>query len=368
MAPLPKFTGPLFPPPPSTVFAEDATLKRAVATARDDLKAARSGQTPPFRLAIIDLTGDTLKWGGHDQDTMDYIASEAKIIALYAAFALRDLVRRFAALLPKAAKGAKSVSLFGALRAQIDPGILASANPSLIVDKESALPKYQNMFVAPPHCIPEFTGSYRNSLQGMIVPSNNNNAMECIHGVGFAYINGAMKQALLFKDGVGPWLAGDFLGKYTPVRINTANDQGSAQAGTALSMAKLMAIIVKKGVSLDGAAFSDMQSVLQQAVNGIDRPYLTRNPPDFNNDALRIPLNKITNIKLGWGYLKRGSSVGSEVWHLEGLLNPAKSYAVSYQNLDWTTSKSEDVAFMIRKAIWIYEGSTGTRPDVDNSP
>ncbi|MGH6960529.1 MAG: hypothetical protein ACREE7_08610, partial [Dongiaceae bacterium] len=89
---------PLFPPAPSIAFAEDDKLKRAVATARDELKAARHGVTPSFRLAIIDLDGGPLKWGAHDPDTMDFIASEAKIIALYAAFALRDMVRRFAAL------------------------------------------------------------------------------------------------------------------------------------------------------------------------------------------------------------------------------------------------------------------------------
>src|SRR5205807_5563762 len=88
----------LFPPAPSIAFIENDKLKRAVATARDELKAARGGAMPPFRLAIIDLVGGSpLKWGAHEPDTMDFIASEAKIIALYAAFALRDLVRRFAA-------------------------------------------------------------------------------------------------------------------------------------------------------------------------------------------------------------------------------------------------------------------------------
>jgi hypothetical protein len=87
----------LFPAPPSITFAEDAKLKLGVAIAVDELKKARAGVTPPFRLAIIDLVGGSpLKWGAHEPDTMDFIASEAKIIALYAAFALRDMVRRFA--------------------------------------------------------------------------------------------------------------------------------------------------------------------------------------------------------------------------------------------------------------------------------
>ena len=47
--------------------------------------------------------------------------------------------------------------------------------------------------------------------------------------------------------------------------------------------------------------------------------------------------------------------MGSEVWRLEGLLRADKSYALAYQNLDWKTFSSEDVAFMIRRAIGLYE-------------
>jgi hypothetical protein len=44
------------------------------------------------------------------------------------------------------------------------------------------------------------------------------------------------------------------------------------------------------------------------------------------------------------------------VRRLEGLFRADKSYALSYQNLDWTKTSSEDLAFMIRRAIQIYEG------------
>lgn len=352
----------LFPPAPAIGFAEDDKLKRAVATARDEIKAARNGATPPFRLALIDLAGDkTLKWGAHDPDTMDFIASEAKVIALYAAFCLRDLVRRFAALKKAAApvKGAKPVGLFDALRAEIDPAILAIAHPLLgSTKRHERLPMWEAMFSAPKDGVPDFTGQYRNWLRAMIVPSSNSGAMACIHGIGYAYLNGAMKEALLFKDGVGAWLAGDFLGKYTYARIDTQNDQGVAQAGTALSMAKLMAIIVKHGVTLDGDSFTHMEKLLHDAVDDVDVPFLTRNPPDFTDNDLRIPRAKLTHNKLGWEHLKKvngGQAVGSEITRIEGLLKPDKAYALAYQNLDWTKTSSEDVAFMIRRALQIYE-------------
>jgi hypothetical protein len=344
---------------PSISFAEDDKLKRAMATARDQLKSARNGATPSFRLAIIDLGGTgTLKWGAHEPDTMDFIASEAKIIALYGAFALRDLVRRFANL-KKTAKTAKPVSLFQSLRAEIDPAILAIAHPLLGTTKQSErLPLWERMFVAPPNGVPDFTGHYKNWLRAMIVPSSNSGAMECIHGIGYAYLNGAMKEALLFKEGIGPWLAGDFIGKYTYARIDSKNDQGVAQAGTALSIAKLMAIIIKQAVVLDGDAFTHMKQLLHDAVTGPDTPFLTRPKPYFSDDDLRIPRDNITHIKLGLADLKArngGQSVGSEVWRLEGLYKADKVYALSFQNLDWTTSSSEDLAYMIRRAIYAYE-------------
>jgi hypothetical protein len=371
---------PLFPAPPSIAFAEDGKMKRALETARDELKTARNGVTPTFRLAIIDLDGGPLKFGVHEPkpDTMDYTASEAKVIALYAAFALRDMIRRFAASRTVRAavaaaaaastaaaagkpppKPAKPLGLFDALRAEVNPAILAIAHPLLGTTKEAErLPRYEHMFVAPKGGAPDFTGQYKNWLRAMIVPSSNSGAMQCIHGIGYAYLNGAMKEALLFKEGKGPWLAGDFIGTYTYARIDSENDQGVAQAGTALSMAKLMAVIVKSAVALDGDSFTHMKMLLHDAVDGIDTPFLTRDKRYFTDDDLRIPREKITHIKLGYGPLKKkngGQNVGSEVWRLEGLYKPSKTYALSYQNLDWTTSSSEDLAYMIRKAISLYE-------------
>jgi hypothetical protein len=369
---------PLFPAAPSIDFAEDPKFRNAVAKALDELKLAR-GAEPPFRLAIIDLTSPSpLKFGAFAPNTMDFIASEAKVIALYGAFALRDMVRRFAlglklrtfvavagavagAAFGVAAKhaSAKQVGLFDALRAEIDPAILANAHPLLAHTKESErLPIYERVFIAPKDGIPDFTGQYKNWLRAMIVPSSNTGAMECIHGIGYAYLNGAMKEALLFKDGVGPWLAGDFIGNYTYARIDSTNDQGVAQAGTALSMAKLMAIIMRHAVVLGDDAFTQMERLLHDAVSGPDVPFLTRTPPDFTDDDLRIPISKVTHNKLGWEHLKKvngGQAVGSECTRLEKLFKPDKAYALSYQNLDWTKTSSEDVAFMIRRSIELYE-------------
>src|SRR5262249_23886149 len=102
MAPPIQPLVPLFPPPPTLKFAEDSKLQGAVKNATDKLTQAR-GKAPGFRLAIIDLgdesSSGTLKYGAYNGDTVDFIASEAKVIALYSAFALRDMVERFSAAL-----------------------------------------------------------------------------------------------------------------------------------------------------------------------------------------------------------------------------------------------------------------------------
>src|SRR5262245_38232343 len=127
----------LFPPLPTLKFAEDSKLQGAVKIATDQLTRAR-GKAPVFRLAIIDLADEspssTLKFGAYNGNTIDFIASEAKVIALYAAFALRDMVERYFVLLKtstqkagQAAGGSKAPrepELFAALRANMSQAIL----------------------------------------------------------------------------------------------------------------------------------------------------------------------------------------------------------------------------------------------------
>jgi hypothetical protein len=107
-----------------------------------------------------------------------------------------------------------------------------------------------------------------------------------------------------------------------------------------------------------------MKQLLQDAVNGDDKPYLTRptlrdpSDTDPSKGPLRIPRNKITHNKLGWEKLKPGNglhTLGSEVFRLKGLYKPNKAYAIAHQNLIWHFTSSEDLAWTIRRAINEYE-------------
>lgn len=379
MAPPPPIT--LFPPTPALKFAPDTKLQAAVKAAVDELAKARK-KPQAFRLAIIDLGDEnhatTMKYGAHDGDTVDFIASEAKLIALYAAFALRDMVERFAALRMMRALGQSfgaviggtkpkpQPDLFDALRAEIDPHILTAADGRLAhIDRAKRLPDYKAVFELRPNGTPHFTNAFRAALREMIVPSSNKDASTVIMNVGFAYISGAMKAAQLFVGGKGPWLSADFAENYYPL-IHSTNDDAVGQAGTALSMAKLMSLIVTGAVAIRGDSFVHMKRLLADAVTGIDTPLLTRDPPHFVDDAdtdrtkapLRIPRDRITHIKLGQDWLKKtngGHTVWSEAWRLKGLYKPGRVYAVSYQNLLTQFTGPPDMAFVIRRAISAYE-------------
>ena len=370
---------PLYPPRPSVGFPNDPKLQRAVDTALGELQKVRTGAIP-FSFAIIDLGGSgNLGWGAYKPDEIDYVASAAKVAAMLAAFALRDMAQRFhgarktaqiAAAVEKGTTGLteladaiggkptpKMASLFDALRAVMDDEIdSASPKPLMAVKRPHRIPHYEQVFTPVPPggwLFPNFSGAFRKSMELMIVPSDNGGAGRVIRGVGYGYLNGLLEHFGLFvpKTPAGIWLAGDFVSQYPYVRITSVNDAGVAQAGTALSMAQMMALIVNRAC-IDTASCNEMRDLLAKAAKGIDQPFVSR---DDVSDKLRIPLAKITHAKLGYGPLKKGGNVLSEIFRLEGLKAAAKSYAIAYQNLNENTSSAGDAAFMIRRTIELYE-------------
>ncbi len=359
----------LFPSAPSLFFANDSKLQGAVDNAR---KEVEDQTNVPFttRIAIIDLgaksASGTLKWGGHQAEVVDYIASMAKVSALFGAFALRDMVFRFAmrfqammSLMPAmlVVQGIKKPTVFDGLQNFVDPAILGGADKRLSALKEPYLkPGYASAFTTPRFgqaYTPAFSASYRQALHEMIVPSSNGHAAISIHGIGYAYLNGALQAVRLWEKDKGLWLAGDFMRQWPYATVGSDNDAAVAQAGTALNMAKLMALIVCDAV-IDGAACKQMREILGAAVTGPDQSWLTR-PKAVPQDSLRIPLDRIKATKLGLGPLKKGGSVRSEVFHFEGLNKAGRNYAVCYQNLGTQQYGFDAVCLLIRRALEMYE-------------
>ena len=369
---------PVMPGAPRITFdaAPDSKLQGAVSGALAELSTARGGRDIPFSLAIIDLNRGAesggLKWGAHKPHEEHYTASEVKICALYAAFALFDMVTRFASAmsLVRAVAGALSSGpapaappLFDVLRTIMDPAIEAAGNPLLgRVARGERVPRYDRVFATRPAgspLPPAFTGGFLNSMHEMMVVSDNHAAGRCALGVGYAYLNATMAHAGLFDDGSkrGAWLSADYVAE--PHRlIDTANDKMVGQASSALSMAKLLALIVNRAV-LDGTACDAMRALLKETAEGPDQPWLTRVATAKSagvEDALRFPRARVTHAKLGLGPLKVGGMVSSETFRLQGARHTDRSYAVAFQNVNQRHTNFGDVAFMVWKTLELYEG------------
>ena len=120
--------------------------------------------------------------------------------------------------------------------------------------------------------------SYMHDLKLMIVNSDNDAAGRCIHGLGFAYLNGVLEDGGFFnsKDKKGVWAAGDFHHGWTPVPVPCGNlAVGTAQGATTETMARLMDVIVLGDV-FASTSQAKMTDFLQQAANGSDSSFLIR--------------------------------------------------------------------------------------------
>ena len=185
MPPLGSLVSPA--PDPLTLDARlQGPLDIAVAAA-----AARRGVNPAtvaLRFAIADITAPagSFPFGGFGADVTDYIASEAKVAVMFSAYALREAIR-VAASTPLALIPGNFLSAF---EVAAKPVILAMASrirsaPAPVNDTHR-LPIYSAMISATPTfggVNVAFTSAYDTALEQMIVPSSNEGAAACIHGV-----------------------------------------------------------------------------------------------------------------------------------------------------------------------------------------
>ena len=348
----------LFPPKPADPLVSDLKLEGALKNVIDKWERDHKFKpnTFPVRFTFVDLTNTSGSFpsGGYLETVTDYIASEAKVPVMYSAYVLRDMVQRFAA-----ATGANPANLFPRLAAQMDPSIIkASRNIalSLLMDVHR-VPSYKDVFALTPITLAHrvgvnFTPGFSKALEGMIVPSNNNDAGTCVRGIGYGYLNGALAAGGFFDASTsqGLWVAGDYQqGKKWPyVRIPSRNDALVAQAGTTRDMAKLVALIMTDRL-LDPASCDEMRGRLARAAKGPDTPWVTRTKV--------FKPGTITHNKLGLGPLKSGKNVLCEVSVYHSPVKNGRRYVVAWQNLVggvWPISLA-DIAKVIKDTITEFE-------------
>jgi hypothetical protein len=356
----------LFPPAPTTTFSRDPKLQAALDGAIAKICAKRKIAVTDFPtpISIIDLksaasgaTGLPIA-GFNDTTREDYIASAGKVGVLYAAFAIRDMVRRFAF----AAKPKDEKDLFAQLDAQMGPAI-AAAVPRVTLKEPIVKPNYASMIEASKlgsGLNINFKRDYETNLDGMIVKGQNLPTSKCVHGVGYGYMNGTFAAHKFFKDpgGLGLWVATDYNATRTKVFINTVNASGSeAVASTSCAMAQLLAVIIVGGV-LSDAVCAEMRRRLKGAVasnGGDDQSWLTR-----SSVTHFIPDAALTHDKVGLGTITVGKMAGtpieSEILALDVGQIPdlpgSKKFAIAYQNM--RQSERADIVAIIRETITAY--------------
>ena len=353
MAPPPPPPVPLFPPPPAVNLVSNGNLQKALDAAVAAVTIA--GKPPAFGLTIVDIgsssaDGKTYASAGFNQNTEHYAASMLKAACLYAAFTLRDLVTRFNA----ARKPKTPDELFQLLNKELDPQIAVCCPMITGRAPNVRLPRWRDVFTAsgsPGALNVRFTPGYTTSLEKMIVPSDNGEAGRCIRGVGYAYLNGLMLKHGFFDDPKNPkkgiWLAGDYGGSDV-VTIPCDNDGDTKQGTTSAAMARLGLVFLL--TSLPGGA--EMLDLLKKSSKGSDSSYFTRT--EVTN---HLTHDQVIFGKIGYGPLKSGTEVLSDLNMIANPLGRGGNFIVCYTNIDQVTYYTVHVLWTFLETVRAYQAA-----------
>jgi hypothetical protein len=343
----------LFPPAPTLDLTGNAPLQSALDAAIASVTIP--GNPPHFGLTVVDLgntaddnPGNFLS-AGFNQTIEHYAASMMKVVCMYAAFSLRNLVERFnAARKPKSAE-----ELFQGLHKELDPQIDVCCPMITGRAANVRVPRWRDVFAAsgtPGALNVRFSAGFTTSLEQMIVPSEPDASGRCIRGVGYAYMNGLMLKHGFFDSSTkkGLWLAGDY-GASEVVEIPCDNDGVTKQGATTAMMARL-GLIIFMGGGPGAGGNGEMVKLLTKSSNGGDSSYFTRS-------SLSHPMthNQVVWGKIGWGPLKSKQNVLSDLNMIVNPLGHGGSFMVCYTNIDQVSYFIGHVLNAFRETVRAYQ-------------
>lgn len=388
---------------------------------RLDPSDANFAKAFPIPFTIADLTetdrslrkvSDGMPVAHYNGDEMDFVASEAKVAVMYAAFQLRQMVRQYAIQLGIK----KKADLFSKLK-DLNPIILNNPKVPMLkakndiegkpvrISNDMRLPQYERVFDVtetaaglvidfkgklesaarvpvprrPGRTMPDPNSDFGHALFEMIATSDDPLAGTCIHGIGYGFLNGALIAGGYFdhpaendpKTYRGLWVSGDYAGQEDRgVWVVNDNPRGAKIAGTTRRFAQLFAaILLKQLAAIDPA--DQMTLLLKAAVaesnvwedevglagNRINKTYYTYNKIGFAELGRRFGKSPLTY---------------SEVSVLQSV--SGKKYAVAWQNLqtkppvmvhgepqwnEWSLYSPYDIAGIIRGTVKQYESIPG---------
>lgn len=229
-------------------------------------------------VAIIDLSArarrpDGSGWmtsDGWNMDDQRFVASLAKIGALFAAFRLRYCLR-LAANETSAKTGAEAFKMV----TDDWKGVVQTAIPAGKPD----FPQFDKIFTirgATGAWNIQFTDEYLGHLKLMIGHSDNHSASVCIDRLGFQYINGALEAEGLYVPGRGGiWLGANYAGRAWMVE---PSKKLTFQGATASSVARFLTLLEDdRLISADDSA--DMRDIMRLAGTWLEQGLSRAKPP-----------------------------------------------------------------------------------------
>lgn len=265
MADLP---GPFPAKPPNLGWAPSDSLQESLKRFAAKAPFAQMG------VALVDLSRNPrIGYAGWNDTRQIYVASLAKIGAMFAAFQLRQSVRAAAKLVsvPDSAK------VFDAIAADWTPGVssrtkgrpadfprlarifsISGSQGNWAIDFIDSQKNWEEITKIG-DSLPKGLG-FRDRMKLMIANSNNQAAASCIDDIGFQYLNGALAAAGFFNAGAGGgglWIALDYGGHWW----GKAAGGGWAQGATAAAVAGLLALLATDRL-VDADASKEMREMM----------------------------------------------------------------------------------------------------------
>ncbi len=344
-----------------------ASVHSQILKARDPAAADFDTIFPiPFSIADVTTPGAPFPVAHYNGDEVDFIASQAKVMVLYAAIELRTMVRRLAQ--DKSINHAPA--LLSALH-DLAPQIQSAAQ--LIKDAKNVsgrrvpikdaqrLPDYARIFqfnqsggtlkinfkgaidVDPDASKKKKDFDFGHSLFDMIKNSGDDTARNCIDAIGYAFINGALEAGGFFerptpadpKTFRGLWIGGNYA--FETLRGELSVNDGPAQfGGTTRQFAKLLTL-VRSGTFADIAdPNGDLAWFL---LNKASSPGAAFAPALQSYFPVGTTFTYVLN-KLGWAPLGRGDPHANWAASEVALLRTQKAdgttklYVVAWQNME----------------------------------
>jgi hypothetical protein len=307
------------------------------------------GNISTMAFLIADLnSGPQFPMGGYHETEVDFIASEAKVAVMYAAFELRSMARRFMA----ANSFIQNADFFKVLDSVQTPKFLnfvpQITSAMMAGSRDARKPDYPSLFTTtakPDGTVAsvDFNSSFTNPLTQMVVMSDDPSSTTCIHAVGFSYLNGALKAGGFFTGSGatsnGVWVGSDYSngasGWPTLRVVKSENDGMATITGTCRQMAKIMALIftgqlVDKGTSsaADNGAAGSCAEMKKLVSDAAQRLCVLTSPS--------IPQSNFVLNKVGYAFkgLTPGNGViNSQLSVIKDVAATGHTYLITWQNL-----------------------------------